>query len=346
MILNREPQKMMLRIARLFCVILVFASCQAQVPIDKYNGISLVASRDTLLNSHITPLKNLNANAVAVMPFAFIRDKNNPQFFFNNERQWYGERVSGVRQSIQLLHQQNLKVMLKPQIWINRGEFTGDLVLEKEEQWQAFEAAYREYILLYADIAEQEKVELFCIGTELYGFVNARPEFWKKLISELRERYSGKLTYAENWDKVDQTKIWEDLDFIGVDAYFPISGEISPLNDEIREGWKIHKTMLSTLSRKYNKPMLFTEFGYRNVDYALKEPWNSDRNTASINHNLQARALEVLIDEFWGENWFSGGFLWKWHHFEHAGGLENNRFTPQNKPAEAVIRKAYAKFKI
>jgi len=28
-----------------------------------------------------------------------------------------------------------------------------------------------------------------------------------------------------------------------------------------------------------------------------------------------------------------------------AGGLENNRFTPQNKPAENVVKKYYQKFR-
>ena len=81
------------------------------------------------------------------------------------------------------------------------------------------------------------------------------------------------------------------------------------------------------------------------MDFALKEPWNSNRDISDTNHNLQARALKVLYKEFWTQNWFAGGFLWKWHQHENSGGLDNNRFTPQNKPAENTVKEYYKKFR-
>ncbi len=58
--------------------------------------------------------------------------------------------------------------------------------------------------------------------------------------------------------------------------------------------------------------------------------------------DAQSVALEVLYDEFWQEDWFAGGFLWKWfHNHELAGGENNDRFTPQNKPAESLVRDFY-----
>ena len=44
----------------------------------------------------------------------------------------------------------------------------------------------------------------------------------------------------------------------------------------------------------------------------------------------------------WQEPWFAGGFLWKWF-INHpvSGGPLDNRFTPQNKPAQQVIRQYY-----
>ncbi|MDX1544619.1 MAG: glycoside hydrolase [Christiangramia sp.] len=322
-------------------------SCQADIPFNakKLNGLSLVASRDSLTKDHIEKILDINSNAVALMPFAFIRDTSEPELYFNLEKQWFGERVQGIEQAIKLLHEKNIKVMIKPHIWIRNGQFTGDLDFSSEADWKKFESSYREYILLYASIAAEHNVELFCIGTELFNFVNERPEFWKDLIAELRMIYNGKLVYAENWDKVDKTDIWEDLDYIGADAYFPLSEKISPNQEEIQEGWKQHKEMLKDLSSTHRIPVMFTEYGYRSVDFALKEPWNSEREISSINHNLQARALLVIYEEFWTENWFAGGFLWKWHQHEEAGGIENNRFTPQNKPAEKVVREYYRRFR-
>ena len=326
-------------------MILVFkilTSCQAQAPSEKINGISLVASRDKITTQAIAPILNVNANTVAVMPFAFLEGLSSPQLRFNMERQWYGERREGAREAIQLLQNSGLEVMLKPQIWIWRGEFTGHINMSSEQEWTLFEQNYKDFIMLYACLAEEERIDYFSIGTELHDFVAARPDFWIALIAEIRTVYNGKLTYAENWDKIEEVPFWKSLDFIGVDAYFPLNEGKSPSLTELREAWTPHKTALKKLSKTTGKSILFTEYGYRNIDFAARSPWDSSRDIAPYNNQLQADALEALYAEFWFEPWFAGGFLWKWHHdHELAGGLENDQFTPQNKPAETIVKTFY-----
>ncbi len=329
----------------LFLVVLGCSSCQSTLIKDKTNGISLVASRDSLTSNELDYLLEVNANAVALMPYAFLNTEKGPQLYFNQDRQWFGERAEGIEQAIIKLREKQIAIMMKPHLWLRNGSFTGDLNFSSEAEWKDFEQSYKEYILFYAEISEEYHIETLCIGTELYTFVKERPLFWQKLIYNIREIYTGKLVYAENWDKIDQVQIWKELDFIGVDAYFPISEKASPSEQEIKNGWQKHKTLLANLSSEYQKPILFTEYGYRNIDYAVKEPWNSERKLYPKNHNLQARALKVLLEEFWTKDWFQGGYLWKWHQYENSGGLENDRFTPQNKPAENTIKEYYLKFK-
>ncbi|MBT4679131.1 MAG: glycoside hydrolase, partial [Flavobacterium sp.] len=49
-----------------------------------------------------------------------------------------------------------------------------------------------------------------------------------------------------------------------------------------------------------------------------------------------------IHNQFWKEDWFLGGFIWKWFHkHTEVGGENNNRFTPQNKPAEVLLRSLY-----
>lgn len=326
-------------------IMILMWSCEAEIPSRKINGINLVASRDSLNPDNIGPIININTNSIGLMPYAFLRDREDPELIFNTERQWFGERPEGIEQAILLLKKKNLKLMIKPHIWLRNGDFTGDLKFSSGADWKKFEASYKNYLMLYAEISEKHNIEILCIGTELYNFIKERPEFWKSLIEDIRKVYKGKLVYAENWDKVDRVDIWEQTDFIGVDAYFPISEKNSPTQEEISNGWQKHKSMLENLSLKYNKPILFTEYGYRSMDYALKEPWNSSRDISNLNHNLQARALKVLYEEFWTQNWFGGGFLWKWHQHKKSGGLDNNRFTPQNKPAENTVKEYYRKFR-
>lgn len=330
------------RFSFLIILLSVITSCQGQKSEVKLNGISLVASREAVLESHIRPILDVNANAVAVMPFAFMESLSSPNLKFNTERQWQGERLDGARKTTQLLHSQGLKVMMKPQIWIRRGEFTGNIKMNSEEDWKKFEASYEEFIMLYAKMAAEENVELLCLGTELFEFANERTAFWEQLIIKIRRIYKGKLTYAENWDKVDRVTFWNKLDFIGVDAYFPLSEGKSPSIEELRKSWKPHKIQLENLSTKVGKKVLFTEYGYRNTNYATRQPWDSSREEISMNYELQSNALSALYQEFWREEWFSGGFLWKWfHNHEKAGGMDDNQFTPQNKPALNVVKGFY-----
>ena len=326
----------------IFGLLLLFlVSCSSQEN-AKINGVSFVASPEEIYESNIVPVKELGANWAAVMPFGFIKNLQTPNVVFNLEQQWWGERLEGVEKTIKLLQSEGISVMLKPQIWVWRGEFTGDIKMNAEEDWKLLEKSYTNFILLYAKVAQKYQVPLFCIGTELHTFVQAKPDFWKELIKKVKKVYRGKLTYAENWDQYEKVPFWDQLDFIGIDAYFPLSEKKTPTLIDLNQKWIPHKENMKNLSSKFKKPILFTEYGYRSVNYGTLEPWKTDRSKGNINHILQKNALSSLYSTFWNEPWFAGGFLWKWfHNHEKAGGLEDNRFTVQNKPAQKIVQSQY-----
>lgn len=309
---------------------------------SKINGVSFVASRDTLYQKHIDPILDLKSNNASIMPFGFIRDLEHTEIKHNTDRQWFGERVSGSKQYIEKLQKNHIKIMLKPQIWIWRGEFTGNLKMKSEEDWINLENSYRSFILDYAKLAKETNVEIFCIGTELEQFVLNRPAFWLQLILDIKEIYKGKLTYAANWDEYKRVPFWEELDYIGVDGYFPVSETLTPTIGEAKKGWTQWKHEMQALSVSVNKKVLFTEFGYRSVDFSGKEPWNSDHTIKGVNLEAQTNLFNALFEEIWKEDWFAGGYLWKWYiNHNDVGGLEDNMFTPQNKPVESLIRTTF-----
>jgi len=327
-----------------FCLVL-FSCAMAPSISKKMNGVSFVGTRDTLQSSYITPLKNIHANYTAIMPFGFIRDKNNPEIIYNAERQWFGEKVIGVKQYVELLQNENIQIMLKPQIWISRGEFTGHLEMQTEAEWQQLEISYKQFIFEYAQLAEQLNISLFCIGTELERFINHRPDYWQDLIVKIKQVYTGELTYAANWDEYQKTPFWNDLDYIGVNGYFPLTEEQTPTVEACKialERWKID---LKALSSTNHKPILFTEFGYRSVDFTAKQPWRADRDMTAVNLEAQTNATLAFFETFWNEDWVAGGFVWKWFpNHTTSGGINNTRFTPQNKPTEVIIKRIYSGF--
>ena len=328
---------------KLFFYVLFFgllSSCESQV--EPINGVSLVANGNPIDTTHVKPVVAVNANYAALMPFGFTRSKDNPDLRFNTSRQWFGERRDGIKQYAEVLREQGIKLMIKPQIWISYGEFTGYMKMNSEEDWKTFENSYSDFILLYAKLAQEINAEILCIGTELENFISNRPEYWSNLIKEIKTIYKGKLTYAANWDEYKRTPFWDQLDYIGIDAYFPVSGSQTPTIEECLEGWKKHKPVIKSFSDKYNKPILFTEYGYRSVDYTGKEPWRFDRSMTQVNLQAQVNATKALYQTFWNEEWFAGGFIWKWFvNDDRVGGDKNNQFTPQNKPVESIIKNQY-----
>ncbi len=332
-----------MRIILGFYLVFLLNSCaMTSLKIEKMNGVSFVASRDSINQNHVVPVVQLNANYAAVMPFGFIKNLEHPEVIFNANRQWFGETKVGVKQYIETLKKEDIKIMMKPQIWVWRGEFTGLIKMKSEVEWQQLENTYSSFILEYAQVAQDTHVELFCIGTELEAFVVNRPDFWKELISKLRTVYKGKLTYAANWNEFTKVPFWDQMDYIGIDAYFPLSDEQTPSVQDCKDGWQPYKKEIKTYSERFNKPILFTEFGYRSIDFTAKAPWQTDRDIGFVNLEAQLYATHALFDEFWNEDWFAGGFIWKWFHkHEKAGGENDNQFTPQNKPVENIIRTYY-----
>ena len=320
--------------------ILIFFSINLIYGQTKINGLSFVASNREISEEAITPVIDINANWVTLMPFAFMKNIADTSIIYNNKRQWLGERKEGIAKTALAFHNKKIKIMLKPQIWIPNG-FTGHIKMKSELEWVKLEKNYELFIIDYVKLAQKTNCEIFCIGTELNNFVIERPAFWKKLILKIRKLYSGKITYAENWDTYQNVPFLSDLDYIGIDAYFPLSTEKTPSIASLSKAWIPIKNEIKLLSKKLNKKILFTEFGYQSKNFTAKEPWEHNTKT-EVNLKAQENTLAIILAIFWKEDWFEGGFLWKWYdNHEVIGGINDTDYTIQNKPAEKIVEKFY-----
>ena len=156
----------------------------------------------------------------------------------------------------------------------------------------------------------------------------------------MRPVYSGKITYAANWsDDLEAIAFWDALDCIGIQAYFPISDQDDPPPHTLPQGWTRHLTQIEALQQKTGKPIVFTELGYRSVGYAAREPWTWPRRgeSAAPAPQLQADLYAAAFATFFPKPWFEGVLLWKWHPPGEMGDRRTLSFTPQGKPAEAVM---------
>jgi hypothetical protein len=303
----------------------------------EYKGMNLVAPIKELKNSTFLRLQENNVNAISLIPYAFV-DIDQASVSYNNDRQWWGEKTEGIIASIHKSHEYKMKVMLKPHLWVNHDFYTGDLNFSTEKEWEHWEADYEKYILDFAKLAEEEKIDLFCFGTELENPIAKRPEYWMQLIQKIKKIYSGKLTYAANWDDFETIPFWNELDYIGIDAYFPLSSEETPSIAKLNESWKKHLGKMEIVQRKFNKKILFTEFGYRNSNHSAEAPWTETKN--EINNLAQANGYEALFQTFSTQRWYVGGFAWKWYADDYYK-KNNIDYTPQEKPALETLKKWY-----
>lgn len=306
------------------------------------NGLCLVSLRDTMNESNIEPMISSGANWTAVIPFGFISSLTDPKVKFNIDWQWDGERIDGAEKNIKLLHSKGLNVMLKPQIWVGEGAFTGHIEMESEKDWLTFESSYSDYIISFAKMAERNNVKMLCIGTEMSRFAKLRVPYWRSLIKELREVFSGQLTYGENWDASFKVEFWNDLDFIGIDAYFPICADKDPTLEQLESGWNSLLPKLKTLSEENDRKIVFAEYGYRSIVQCAKEPWDYGVKS-KVSEEQQELALRALYNTIWKQDYFAGGFIWKWYpNHQKAGGPKDQMFTVQNKKAEKLMRSIYS----
>ncbi|RLI47654.1 hypothetical protein DRO69_00080 [Candidatus Bathyarchaeota archaeon] len=241
---------------------------------------------------------------------------------------------------IETAHSLNMNVMLKPMIDLEDGCWRGEIQPSKE--W--FEN-YTSYIGFFAQFAEQHGVDMLCIGTELNRTVSWETE-WRNVISSVRQKYSGPLTYAANWWREYDELIqwWDALDYVGINAYFPLSSKNDPTINEMKATWENITNYLDKFYAKIKKPIIFTEIGYLSTDGTNKDPSNyklQNEVGRLIDLQEQADCYEAAFQVLWNKSWFYGMYWWYWQTNPDAGGPYNSDYTPQNKPAQGVLTHWY-----
>ena len=336
-----------------FLLLLIILSCAKDVniensnpdatpPVERFCGVSFVGPVNEIQSSDMDPVVNANSNYVCLMPFSF-GEFESPDLQWDINWQWWGEKSEGVIGCTQLAREKGLKVFLKPHIWFFHGAYTGNFQLSSEEDWKEWEYNYMNYILDFALLADSLDIEMFSIGVELKSFIQNRPGYWNVLADTVRSVYKGKITYSANWDNYSNIPFWNKMNFMGINSYFPLSDKKTPTLDDLLIGWEEHFVAIGEFRGEFDIPVIFTEYGYKSIDYLANEPWNPD-NSGGVNLEAQKIAYEAIYERFWNEEWFAGGFIWKWYDYhESAGGDNNKNYTPQNKPAEDAIRSAYKK---
>ncbi|MFA5410949.1 MAG: hypothetical protein WC321_03705 [Candidatus Omnitrophota bacterium] len=324
--------------------LMIFTETSGAQEVSFQKGISYVAwEKERYASEHsdksLEMLAETGAEWVAIIP-TWYQEK------FDSTRLFATEKTSSDRSLIHVInkaHTLGLKVMLKPHIDLidqSGGLCRSDIGFQEEEDWQEWFSGYLKFIRHYAKLARDSGVELFCVGTEL-SFASQRALFWEKeVIPAVREIYSGDLTYAANWDEYKNIRFWKSLDYIGIDAYFPLVEKSNPGYEEIEAGWIKWADEIEAWQRSVNKPLIFTEIGYASCQVAAARPWENPLS-ASANLEIQANCYKAAMNVLSKRDWCNGLYWWYWRPSPYSGGFADKDFTPQNKPAQIVLTDWY-----
>lgn len=319
---------------------------QPSVPLPYLKGFNFAHEGYRIYNGYgsrkadqaLQHLKTLGANAVAIVPYSFTRYPKEPHPIPVVKRAGT-ENDESVIHSSEAAQTLGLSVVLKPQIWVGKGMWTGDIAMDSDEDWELFFKHYSHWISHYAMMAEIYGWEMLCLGTELVQTTLKREEDWKNLIRNSRILYSGWLTYAANWgDEFEKTTFWGDLDYIGLNCYYPLSQKDNPSDKDLKKGFDAVISKIEKVHQRYHKPILFTEIGFPCIKAPWKEP-HKDWGDFEHNSDHQRRCYEIIFNGIQNKPWCNGILWWKYpSDLEHEH-RRNTGFTPHDSPAELVVAK-------
>lgn len=300
-----------------------------------YNGYVSRKASESISKQH-----EMGSNALALVPYSYMGDIHRPNpFRFSHEAN--DENDEGLVHSAHEAKKRGMFTVLKPQVWVG-SSWPGAVEMLNAEDWKRFFDYYYRWIRHYALLAEIHGMDALCIGTEFTKATLGHGAEWREMIRKTRGLFQGKITYASNWGTEFETlDFWDELDFIGLNCYYPLSKDDSPTDKALEQSFEQIKTKIRAVQNTYKKPVVFTEIGFRSIDMPWKNPHAEGDD--SINEVHQQRCYEVVFRGLENEPWCQGLLWWKFPSYLSYRGSENSSFTPNNKLAEETVRKWFSK---
>ncbi len=227
-------------------------------------------------------------------------------------------------------------VGLKPTINCKNGVYRAyvsffDNEVPNEPSWKNWFQSYNEFQLHYAEIAQNEGVDLFVCGSEMV-MAESREDDWRKLIRVLRRTYKGIITYNTDKYQEDHVTWWDELDAISSSGYYPI------------DAWEKELDRIEAVVKKYNLPFFFAETGCMSSSGSSTLPHDWSIRSAT-NVKEQERWYESMFFAASRRPWVAGEVIWCWSATPYAlkKAAVDWGYDIMGKPAENVVNRYFGK---
>jgi len=257
---------------------------------------------------------------------------------------------------IKAANDRNLGVFLKPLIVCEDDTIMVNITPSDPTQWFS---SYSYYMIQLAVLsANYPNVGILAVGVELFQ-LTANTDYlplWVDLIKNMRLNYFGNLTYCSIMypEETQHLGFWEELDFISMDTYVPLSNGTGPdptfdqMSARLAHYFYIVENWRN--STHPEKSILISEFGYPSSSFGMVVPYESPHTCENVGSNvtLQVMAVDAFltnaktqvnvmgVNMFWLDNPSS---------FDYYENRNNNSWacswTVRGKPAGALLSMVY-----
>jgi T5SS/PEP-CTERM-associated repeat protein len=323
-------------------------------------------------------MKTLGVNTVALNVWWFQSDVHQTTMAPSIGTSMIPTYIADVQHAIDTIHAQGMKVFLKPMLDVNDGTWRAYINPSQPDTWFGYDSShpfvnsstaplagsYGAFIDTMADLAETNKdtVKMFSVGCELNN-MEQYDQNWRNLIDNVRNHYSGPLTYSANWSTAgtspkDPINVgggynnitwWNKFDAargdeLGIDAYFPVASSSNTTSASLTNGWNTVANTIDSWRSNNNltdKRLLFTETGYSSYDGTATTPYAGapNMNPPPVDEQEQADAYSALLSVMSAKSYWDGAMWWNWETSPNTDSV--NSYSPQNKLVQDVLASNY-----
>ena len=158
----------------------------------------------------------------------------------------------------------------------------------------------------------------------------------------MRAVFHGALTYSANWDEAEGVLFWDQLDWIGVNAFYPLSHAHGAERRARTCRARAQRSTNSSRSRAAPASRsCWSRSATRRATNAAVEPWlwPDDMQDVVVDEREQARALAAIAGAAAERPWIGGFYVWRYYaNLDDVSQEAIWGFSPHAKQAERVLR--------
>jgi hypothetical protein len=340
------------RFSALIAAVVLLA--QTQSPSGNIKGITVAPIEDRRLGpvgygsapceEALGEIAELGADWVSLTPFGRMDDLDSTDVLLDFEIP-VDENERMIKKAAAQARALGLKVAIIPHIYVMSGRWRGEIDPGSDDRLEEWFLSYERFMTRWAALAEELRADLFSIGVEFKSTTNSHGKRWRRTIDLARSIYSGPLTYSANWDEVEYVEFWDALDFIGINAFWPLASRPGDGFEKMCGRAQEVARELAGMAFYWDRRVVFVEFGVKSATDSVLAPWEWPEHCDGLTYDedYQAAAFQAVFEAMTRSWWFEGLFVWKYFSDPFDVTQEDRTgFSPREKRAESVLREWFA----